>query len=632
MTTYYLFARNEGLSQESLPPYPSVLLEGDWPETWQQPWRWSLDETIDGQFGWLDRKACQLADRAADAAKSASQGSPLWQRAGFVYALKLRYYCLRLLRVLVFLDGIWDCTSQDRLVAILCPKRDADLAQLLKQARARDGFSLDIRWQMEPQQCELIAESGSEPTAAGLNQATREGLRKVCTSVNHGVDWLSDTFGASEQEPSPILRFQAIPQRVLLCGNPRFLEPICQSLVEQKGEVAWLWQKLALNVWRKWRPRGVRQFLCDEPATTSRIDAELQEHSLHWRRIDLTPILEAWLQKAIFESGEKATSWANATSRHLENFRPDMIVIDEDATPFKRILLSEAKRLGAKSVVVQHGVPCVAMGFVPMLADATCCWGSASQEQFVRWGIPASRLLLTGAPHQDEQNSKKCFLKKAFSSTKEMPGKERRHRILLLATKVPQSARADSAMLHLTRKSYQRLIEEILQVFAGEPDAELLIKRHPRCEDHRFWQQFAAIQEGKVRVVQHVALETLLTKTELVLSCASSAGMEAAWLGWPVVQLLPSGAGEVLPAESWRLLGSARNGEELAALWQAWQASPPGSVAEGRTAIFHETGKEASQRVLEALAQIQNRQLFARTSKRQAATPSSRRRAVTMAG
>ena len=62
------------------------------------------------------------------------------------------------------------------------------------------------------------------------------------------------------------------------------------------------------------------------------------------------------------------------------------------------------------------------------------------------------------------------------------------------------------------------------------------------------------------------SLDRILPNVDVVLSCGSTGGIEAAALGWPVIQLLPSGSGDLLPAEASGLLGTARGEAELAFL------------------------------------------------------------------
>jgi hypothetical protein len=58
-----------------------------------------------------------------------------------------------------------------------------------------------------------------------------------------------------------------------------------------------------------------------------------------------------------------------------------------------------------------------------------------------------------------------------------------------------------------------------------------------------------------------------------VLSCVSSAGIEAVLAGRPVIQLAPAGGDGGLPAADWGLAGTATTAAELTPLLRAALAS-----------------------------------------------------------
>jgi hypothetical protein len=65
------------------------------------------------------------------------------------------------------------------------------------------------------------------------------------------------------------------------------------------------------------------------------------------------------------------------------------------------------------------------------------------------------------------------------------------------------------------------------------------------------------------RVIRRGPVEKWIRRADCVLSCFSSAGIDATLTGVPVIQLLPAGSGEVLPHAEWGMLGSARSQAEL---------------------------------------------------------------------
>jgi len=87
---------------------------------------------------------------------------------------------------------------------------------------------------------------------------------------------------------------------------------------------------------------------------------------------------------------------------------------------------------------------------------------------------------------------------------------------------------------------------------------------HPRApHDPELVQALRSFPRLRNKVLVAAPLHEVLATADCVLSCVSSAGIEAAAAGLPVVQLLPQGSGSILPADWYGLLGSARTLDEL---------------------------------------------------------------------
>ncbi|MEX2558900.1 MAG: hypothetical protein WD403_03250, partial [Pirellulales bacterium] len=69
----------------------------------------------------------------------------------------------------------------------------------------------------------------------------------------------------------------------------------------------------------------------------------------------------------------------------------------------KRAAIAFARSHGIKSVVVQHGAPCVRFGFAPLHADMFCAWGESSRRQLEAWQVPPERIVVTGASAMDRR-------------------------------------------------------------------------------------------------------------------------------------------------------------------------------------------------------------------------------------
>ncbi|HEX4147514.1 MAG TPA: hypothetical protein VHY20_00940, partial [Pirellulales bacterium] len=85
------------------------------------------------------------------------------------------------------------------------------------------------------------------------------------------------------------------------------------------------------------------------------------------------------------------------------------------------------------------------------------------------------------------------------------------------------------------------------------------------------------------------------------LSCASSAGIEAAAAGWPVIQLMPAGSGELLNAKTWGLVGTARSRDELEELIRTVLAGNPLPHSEETSLVIAASGPAGARRIVDAL-------------------------------
>jgi hypothetical protein len=142
-----------------------------------------------------------------------------------------------------------------------------------------------------------------------------------------------------------------------------------------------------------------------------------------------------------------------------------------------------------------------------------------------------------------------------------------RKRILLFATTPPNDARPDAVEYHLTSRTHDDSLRITFAAVAGLAEASLIVKLHPRCRDARHIERLAAEFPGlDCQIVRRARLERLIDEADVVLNCGSSAGIEAAHHGVPVIELLPAGSQELTPAGSWGLLGSASTFEDLCQL------------------------------------------------------------------
>jgi hypothetical protein len=533
-----VFARHS-LVPDNLPPdVPALLLEGDWPahdRPNHQPvaQRWSLDREIDARHAWIDRGASELAERLADdpayrlaGAESRPEASLAW-----INALALRYYVVKLLRIVAMFESP-ALSRTESLCLSWQPGVDEEYRCLIGQIAASRGW--DLRYEER-----LSAPRTAQP-AAGTTMLL---LRRLAGALNRRGDAVLDWLGARH---AAVARKQSGP--ILLCGNPRVLAPVCRELCNREMPVVWLYQRFAFGNWLAWRRRGVRQWVCELSDRQTSVLTDKLRRKLLVRGVDLAPAVEVWLDRI---AGQRATTqqqlWDNI-ERCFDPLRPAALVVDEDATPLKRMAIAVARHNGAASLVVQHGAPRVRFGFAPLAADRFLAWGEASRRQLTGWGVAAEQIIITGSPRH-------------WPKIEPCP---KRRSILLMATTPPRDARPDAVEYHLTRQTHDDLIHLACAAVARLGEFELAIKLHPRMTDRSLLEAMARSHPGlRYRIVEQGSWESHLAEAACVLNCGSSAGIEAACYGWPVIELLPAGSIELTPADRWGMLGAASTAEQL---------------------------------------------------------------------
>jgi hypothetical protein len=100
--------------------------------------------------------------------------------------------------------------------------------------------------------------------------------------------------------------------------------------------------------------------------------------------------------------------------------------------------------------------------------------------------------------------------------------------------------------------------------------------------------------------VDRGAAERWLGDADIVLNCGSTAGIEAAHRGWPVIELLPAGSRERTPADGWGLVGSAASFEKLCELLDR-ALRPADRAACSRSDVFARTGPDAARAIVDAI-------------------------------
>jgi len=592
-----VFARHQLVDRSLGTHHPALLLEGSWPVGGSPGARWSLDGAIDSRFEWVDEQAAQWAERLAQVSLPAGDRPALPDAIPLAYlnALALRYYLAKLIRVVAYFSEVRRPGSGDRLTLVAARRRDEDYAEVLVEICRAAGADWRVKW-------------------------TESGGRARDSFPPNGRWRRSAAWLAGMLKPPSGAR--ASRRRAVLCGNPRLLDPVCRELLARGSRIWWLYDRFALKSWLRWRAAGVGQLVCNASlGRRNRLPAHLPER-IECRGVNLAPPLARWLAERVRTRGPRQTRIVEEIDAYFRRVRPDVLVLDEDATPLARAAVAVARQSGTASFVVQHGAPCCRFGFAPLAADRILLWGRCSQRQLIRWGVPPQKTIVTGSPRHDHSVGKLTggvprvtlhrqqvpedeLTSPNGRKTTEPKGKHvlnRPPRVLLLATVPPRDDRPDAVTLNLNRRTYAEMLRMACAAVGRLAGARLIVKLHPRAPDDPIAK---ATLEGfpslSSRVVRRGPLERWLREADCVLSCLSSAGVEAALTGVPVIGLLPSGSGDVLPHDEWGMVATARSEAQLDRLLSGVFAGTWRPAAGPVGDVFANLGRPAAERIAEVI-------------------------------
>ena len=356
-----LFVRYDLVDTKTLGQQPALLLEGSWPEADDLPGRHSLDARIDASFAWIDRAASTLAET--------------WGGAGPIAdlnALALRYYLVKLLRVVAYFSEVAPLGSGDQIELAAAARRDEDYADLVLQLCHRAGARCRLRWVER-------GRSGSESFPPN----------RLWRRIAGQLAGLLEPRGSGG---------------VVFCGNPTLLAPVCRDVLKQGTPAWWLFDRFSPRAWCRWRPLGCGQWVCDGSLGRDALPTTsfVRVGRIECRGVDLSLAVERFLLFLRTTHGPRQARLLERLDDHFQQFRPKTLVLGEDATPLARAAVAVARRYGVPSCVLQHGAPCCRFGFAPLTADRILVWGQSSARQLIDWGVPEERIEIVGSPWHEE--------------------------------------------------------------------------------------------------------------------------------------------------------------------------------------------------------------------------------------
>lgn len=248
-----------------------------------------------------------------------------------------------------------------------------------------------------------------------------------------------------------------------------------------------------------------------------------------------------------------------AAQQLIDRERPCAVLLADEITTRHKALVLAANRRRVPVVVVQHGVFSgddyelnYRHGPDQLQAEPTrsllfptrhCIYGENSRDALLALGYPyPERLVITGQPRSDTlARAADIYDRKQFCERFKI---DLQAKIVLVAS---QTFHAAGNRGEFFACIYANLI--------GQPDLKVVVKPHP-AEDFAWHRQQAERWGGKALVMpREISLYQGLAVCDLLITFYSTAAIEAAYLGLPVITLNLTGQPDPMPfaAQGWAL-------------------------------------------------------------------------------
>ncbi len=211
--------------------------------------------------------------------------------------------------------------------------------------------------------------------------------------------------------------------------------------------------------------------------------------------------------------------------KEFKEKKPCAVVVWEDWIPFERICVLLAKKINAKSVVVQHGLfsantnqPDFIRGFAPVVADKIAVWGPHYKKNLEKKMVPGKKISITGSPRFDVLYNKKT---NGYSFRKSI-GVSKKEKLVVLVT---QPVEKNKVLPIEIASAAMEAVKEI-------KNTKLVIKIHA-FENKKDYAKIITNSKGKAILLNKTDLHRLINCADAVIAISPIIGLEAMALKKP---------------------------------------------------------------------------------------------------
>ncbi len=269
--------------------------------------------------------------------------------------------------------------------------------------------------------------------------------------------------------------------------------------------------------------------------------------------IPFFPLVEPDLRRAIRDTGPRLFAYASLPDEGLRR-----IVLREQNFPDGKMVVWLAGRAGIRTVMLQHGLMVGEYGYLPMDADVFVAWGEEGRRWMTDRSVPREKVEIIGFPRFD------AYARSTGPDAEQPFGKR-----VLVVFETTEYNGEDG-----TIDNY-RLLHLVMEAVAALPGWTVVIRFHPgqTAAEREVCRRLVRACGPGVRVSRELALRPSLSSADVVVTEASTVGLEALLAGKLLLAVRSRGyAGN--PYLDSDALPSAESPEDIRGWLKRWERSP----------------------------------------------------------
>jgi len=223
-------------------------------------------------------------------------------------------------------------------------------------------------------------------------------------------------------------------------------------------------------------------------------------------------------------------------SKFLSKQDINIILTNNGVTYPDKMFVKIGLQFKIPSLIILLGLVGHPVCFLPVESSRVAAWGPACKEWFMRYGVPADKLVVTGNPKFDKYKLEDRDINKEYIYNKYRIKEDEK---IFVYTGQYCIRASHFRNVQLPIKEHINIILNLARTTSEFNNIRLVVKFHPSDENSDFIEKMVSNILGKHNIIfiKRIDLKLLFACAEAVFTCWSTTALEAMIVGLPVVIL-----------------------------------------------------------------------------------------------